>query len=118
MKFLATLLTAAGMAAAQTGIGDVVPSCALYCINIATLTATTCATNDPPCQCEYNNYVAIYLASMTCVISRCGFSVAIGEYIVPVLGGGKGADSRGCRRGVADCAGVLLEHHRARYRLR
>ena len=82
MRFLATVLAAAGMAAAQTGIGDAVPACALYCINIVTLTATSCGTNDPPCQCEYGNYVAIYLASMSCVISRCGFTNAIGRYIL------------------------------------
>ncbi|TPX12321.1 uncharacterized protein E0L32_006968 [Thyridium curvatum] len=81
MKFIAAAaLAVAGLAAAQNP-SDYFPSCGVPCLTDAVKAVTTCDVNNGKCICERETYVKVADAATTCVIDKCGITVAIGEFV-------------------------------------
>lgn len=80
MKFIAAAaLAVAGLAAAQNP-SDYFPSCGVPCLTDAVKAVTTCDVNNGKCICERETYVKVADAATTCVIDKCGITVAIGMF--------------------------------------
>ncbi|KAF1811225.1 hypothetical protein P152DRAFT_66223 [Eremomyces bilateralis CBS 781.70] len=80
MKYQVALLFAAGIAAAVR-ITDFTPECADKCLEEAVAAGSPCTVDEAECQCEVDNYRAIYDAGVTCVLTACGGDVAINEVL-------------------------------------
>lgn len=81
MRILVAFLTlVVGLTAAQS-LGGSVPACAIPCLTAATTAATTCSVTDAACQCKVDNYKAIYVAALNCVLDNCGADVALGKFL-------------------------------------
>jgi hypothetical protein len=77
MRILVAFITLiVGLTTAQN-LGGSVPACAIPCLTAATTSATTCAITDAACQCKVDNYKAIYVAALNCVLDNCGANVAL-----------------------------------------
>ncbi|KAB8297001.1 hypothetical protein EYC80_002402 [Monilinia laxa] len=75
MQFTAFgLLALASLAIAQDSS---IPACAQPCIADAVKSSTTCGASDTVCQCQADNVSKIQTAATSCVIDKCGLTVAL-----------------------------------------
>ncbi|RAL60764.1 hypothetical protein DID88_009869 [Monilinia fructigena] len=75
MQFTAFgLLALASLAIAQDSS---IPACAQPCIADAVKSSTTCGASDTACQCQADNVSKIQTAATSCVIDKCGLTVAL-----------------------------------------
>ena len=78
MKYLATLLAAAGLVAG-VALEDYFPQCSIDCLVDGVESATSCDPNDGVCVCVFDNYVVIVDAATACVMQACGSDVAVSK---------------------------------------
>ncbi|QSZ35209.1 hypothetical protein DSL72_008076 [Monilinia vaccinii-corymbosi] len=75
MQFTAFgLLALASLATAQS---SAIPACAQPCVADAVKASTTCGVSDTACQCLPDNVSKIQTAATSCVIGKCGITVAL-----------------------------------------